>query len=170
MSDEKWDLSRLGAGERVALRRAAGSLEFNAAAWRAFYIACPNCKKRDEEFWFAAMCMECLWREEDKPDVRPMEECLQRYRKEDESVTDSMKHRMEVLLDMPWANDDFLLGKLYAVVRILKDKTNYKPDFHKLADDLRRWNYEDRAVQRRWLRTIFSDYVENNESEGGSPL
>ena len=73
-----------------------------------------------------------------------------------ENTTASLKHRIEMLLETPWNEDGFLLGKLLNLVKILKSKTNLKPDFQVLADDLRRWNYPEQPVQRRWLRAVYN--------------
>jgi len=170
MSEDKWDLSRLTTGERCALRRAAGSLEPNMPAWRAFYLAGGGRAGRHENYWYAAMCMACMWRPEDEERARmlPMEQCLRLYLRENESVTESMKRRMDALLETPWSEDGFLLTKLHSIVRILqRGQTDLRPNFQALADDLRDWNRDDRRVQRRWLRATYVSENDEPKTEGG---
>ena len=65
MANEKWDLSRLSPGERAALRRCAGvMMGSNMQAMQAFYHALLRpCAKSNESVWYAAMCIESLWRQ-----------------------------------------------------------------------------------------------------------
>lgn len=155
MNESKWDLSRLGTGERVALKRSAGEPVQTAAAWRAFYIACSICDKWREPYLIAALCMECLWRESDTPEILPMEECLFRFKAVYNG--DGLDNRIMALLETSWdPTDGFLLGKLMNLVRMLRSQTNMKPNFEALADDLQKWNDQSRRVQRRWLRTIYA--------------
>lgn len=151
----KWNASRLSAGDRSVLRRCAGRMMGDdMRAMEAFYRAAGTAQMADEEACFAALCMECLWREDDEPRRMPLEEILRdAYQSSD--TTDSMKHRMTAYLDTPWSGDGFLLGKLCAIVRMLRAKNaGVMPDFERLADDLQHWNSPDRRVQKRWIRTI----------------
>ena len=156
MNEQKWDLSRLDGGDMSALRRAAGTAGSNMAALRAFYKACGFCDPRMEAYWFPATCMDALWRNTETPEIKTMEECLRLLLVQNPDTTESMRHRIDMLLETRWSEDGFLLGKLYNLVQILKSRTNLKPDFQRLADDLRRWNYPEQSVQRRWLRTIYN--------------
>ena len=156
MNKQKWDLSRLDNGDLSALRRAAGTQGVNMAALRAFYKACGYCDPRVEKYWFPALCMDALWRTTESPVIKPMEDCLGAMLTGEANTTASLKHRIEMLLETPWNEDGFLLGKLLNLVKILKSKTNLKPDFQVLADDLRRWNYPEQPVQRRWLRAVYN--------------
>ena len=167
MSDWTWDLSRLDTGERSALKRAAGMnmSEASIAAQRAFYKACGYCDSWQEEFMFPTMCMDALWRSTDEPTVKPMEECLRDLMAKDQETTESIQHRVDALLETPWDDGGFLAGKLLNLVKILKSKTNLKPDFQKLAEDLNRWNHPQRYVQRSWLRTLYNLKKENANGE-----
>ena len=170
MSDWTWDLARLNAGELSVLRRAAGVDVDHASkpALRAFYKACGYCDAWQEKFMFPAMCMDALWRSTDEPTVKPMEECLRDFRaklEEEKKSTESMEHRIDALLETPWEDDGFLIGKLLNLVKILKSKTNLKPDFHRLAEDLNRWNGEKRHVQRKWLKVLYNVKSEKTNEE-----
>lgn len=167
-SGVKWNLKKLSSGERVALKRAAGSLEYNAPALRAYYRAIENAPV-SWQIAYAAMCMACLWKEENIGRILPMEECL-RLLVEDEAAGDSMAHRIEGMMELNWSEDGFLLGKLLNLVRIIQSRhPEVYPDFMKLADDLNRWNKDDHVVQRRWLWVIFAQRKdEEKESEGGT--
>ena len=165
MNEQKWDLNRLDNGELSALRRAAGASGADIPALRAFYKACGYCDPRVEKYWFPALCMDALWRPADAPAVRSMEECLRAMLADGSDTTKSLQHRVEMLLETPWNDDGFLLGKLLNLVKILKSRTNLKPDFQALADDLRRWNYTEQPVQRRWLRTLYNTKMEEDAKE-----
>lgn len=167
MSDSKWDLGRLNAGELSALRRAAGTAasKANMTALRAFYAACGYCDPWKEAYWFPAMCMDALWRDTEAMVVKPMDECLRGLLTGDSNTTASLKRRIDMLLETPWNEDGFLIGKMLNLVKILKSKTNLKPDFQLLADDLMRWNDEGRKIQRRWLKTLYNVKPMDDEEE-----
>lgn len=155
MSGEKWDTSHLTTGERSVLRRCAGEMMGqDMRAIEAFYKAVGYRRNWNEKACFAALCMECLWRDEEEIRIRPMEEILRdMYQSKD--ATESLKTHLVSYLDAPWSEDGFLLSKLCRIVRMLYSANHQvRPDFQKLADDLTHWNDADRHVQRRWIRTI----------------
>ena len=158
MNEKKWSIEKLDSGGRSLLKRNAGvSMGNNLQAVEAFYRAINNKVPRNqyqEEQWYACLCMECLWKPEDHPRIVNMEELLRKiYQNQDSS--DSIKHRIIALLDIPWGNDGYLLGKLSNYSRMLRAKDgSVMPDFDRLADDLAGWNHPDRYVQRRWIKTI----------------
>ena len=157
MSDGKWSLDRLDAGARNSLKRNAGQMIGNDyQALEAFYRAVgyvPKSREQEEQ-WFACVCMECLWKPEDHPQVVLFEEMLRRkYHQPDTS--DSIKRRIISLADVPWSRDGFLLGKLNNFSRMFKAESgSVMPNFDRLAEDLAQWNRPEHQVQRRWIRTI----------------
>ena len=167
MSDWTWDLARLDAGELSALRRAAGAdvSQASVPALRAFYKACGYCDAWQEKFMFPAVCMDALWRSTDEPTVKPMEECLRDLMAKEQETTESMQHRIDALLETPWDDGGFLIGKLLNLVKILKSKPDLKPDFQRLAEDLNRWNGDKRPVQRKWLRVLYNVKTEKTNEE-----
>ena len=165
MNERKWDLGRLDNGDLSALRRAAGRTDVDMSALRAFYKACGYCDPQLEAYWFPSVCMDALWRETDTPEIKPMEECVKHLLIQNPDTTGSLRHRIDMLLETPRSEDGFLLGKLYNLIRIIKSRTNMKPDFQRLAEDLRRWNYPEHTVQRRWLRTIYNTTTMNETEE-----
>ena len=94
-----------------------------------------------------------------------MEECLRTLLAGKDDMSESLKHRVDMLLETPWSEDGFLLGKLLNMVKIIRSKTNLKPDFQNLADDIRRWNDSGQSVQRRWVRTVYNVKPEVDEKE-----
>lgn len=168
MSDMKWDLTRLSAGERNALKRNAGIM-MNAATMQsieAYYRAqVGNCRKYEEKARFAAMCMQCLWREEDHPTIKPFPEILRAiYQNPD--ATDSIRKRCTSFMDLSWGDDGFLLGKICNLVRKIRaDDPGVIPDFALLADDLNQWNNESHYIQRQWLNTICRTQFEQEKNE-----
>ena len=165
---ELWDLGRLNTGERTALKRAAGTLAFDVAARRAFYKADLNRQESWEDQRYAAMCMACLWREEDNTPVLDMEICLKRMCRSGQELNEAMAHRVDTLLETRWEQDDFLIGKILNVVRMMRSKGEFRPNFEALAEDLRYWNSDQRSVQRKWLKAIYhtnDDDVQHEQDE-----
>lgn len=162
--EEKWDLDRMSNGEYAALRHAAGSVEFDAAAWRAFYKVDFLGEKGANER-FTSLCMSCLWRKTDHPIILSMEECLRRICLEKGEDGNSFARRVDALLETRCSWDGYFQGKLLNLVKIIRSDGRFKPDFEKLADDLCKWNYDSRSVQRRWLNTIYQNVKNTNETE-----
>ncbi len=168
MQEHKWDLSRLSAGERSALKRNAGVMMNSASmhAIEAFYRALTDhCSVYLEKAWFAALCMQCLWREEDHPEVKAFPEIL-RSMYQNPDATDSTRKSCTNYLDIQWADDGFLLGKICGLARKMRAaNAGVMPDFEALADDLAQWNHGDHYVQRKWLNTICRTLTEEKKNE-----
>lgn len=169
MSDQKWDAAKLDSGGRSILKRNAGCMMgSNLRALEAFYSVLnqkPKSREQEEQ-WYACVCMECLWKADRNPRKVQMEELLHRLYQSSES-SESIKHRIIAMLDEPWNEDGYLLGKLCNFARMLRarDET-VMPDFEALAEDLYKWNYPEKNVQRRWIRTICGvNKEETNETE-----
>ena len=157
MAEEKWNIKVLSVGERSLLKRNAGLvMGYDIRAIEAYYRAVvkpPKVREREEKL-FACLCMECLWKEEDYLKELPLEELLKKLYQSDNS-SESMKTRIINMLDIPWGDDGFLIGKIYGLIRKIKTQgVAVKPDFNKLYDDLCQWNSPDQYIQRRWIRTI----------------
>ena len=71
---------------------------------------------------------------------------------------------MEVLLDLPWDEDGFLLTKLSRMVQLAKSK-GYAVDCQKLLEDLLYWNGEKQTIQRKWARAL---YIKPEETQSES--
>lgn len=166
MSEQKWDLSRLDTGGRSVLKRSAGEmLGTDLRSLEAFWRAAGEVPKGREDIWYACMCMECLWKAEDHPRVMPFEEIL-RTMYQNPDTSDSIRHRITSMADIPWGPDGFLLGKLNGFVRMMKaGDSSVMPDFQKLADDLSWWNNPEHRVQRRWIQTICGWRKEDTKKE-----
>ena len=168
MNEQKWDTGKLDNGERSALKRDAGvMMGNNLQALEAFYRAVayvPKAQEKEEQ-WYACICMECLWKPEDHPRIMKLEEMLRKLYQNSET-SDSIKHRVIALLDVPWSRDGYLLGKLNSFARMMRAKdSSVMPDFNDLADDLAAWNHPDRYIQRRWIKTICGSTKEQIEAE-----
>lgn len=165
MPEHKWDLARLTTGERSALKRNAGVMMSSASmqAIEAFYRATTvQCSSFAEKAWFAALCLQCLWRPEDNPQIKPFPEIL-RTMYQNPDATDSLRKRCVNFMDLSWSDDGFLLGKLSNLTRKMRSETaSIMPDFEALADDLSRWNQAEHYVQRRWLTIICKAKEEND--------
>lgn len=147
----------LSTGDRVALKRSAGIMlsEADGKAIAAFYrCITPAVPQWQEDRWFAAACMKCLW--EPAEDVgKPVEDILADLIRGAE-LSDSMQHRVEGLLDTQWDQDGYMLTKLSRIMKLVRQKTWQELDFAGLLEDLIYWNNENQSVQRKWARAIFS--------------
>lgn len=164
MKPEDWELAvgKLTLADRAALRRAAGLLPIRADAYAAA-LRCFGQALTEQKY--AALCLECLWRSSDHPRVLPMETCIARIVNK-EGASGSIRKRAESLMDLMWSEDGFLLGKITNLVRIIhSNPENIKPDFYLLSDDLRKWNYQSRSVQRKWLNAMYLDKEHNGGKE-----
>ena len=162
MNEIKWDLDKLSTGDRSVLKRCAGEmLRDQVKAIEVFYRGLIVFPKKSESQWFACMCMDCLWNSTSQS-VKPFEEML-RDLYNNKNTSPSMRKRIVALLDIPWSEDGYLLGKLAGFAHMFRSANNAaKPDFNKLADDLSSWNHPDRFVQRKWIRVICRESDENN--------
>lgn len=163
MTDQKeYFFSRIGklsTGERAALRREAGNLlrQADGKAITTFYSCLPGAVDTwQEDRWFAVSCLRCLWDADERTGI-PLEQVTADLLQSGE-LSDSTKHRVELLLDTAWDNDGYLLTKLARLVKLIRQKSDRtRIDFAALLDDLLRWNLESQSVQRKWARTIFSN-------------
>lgn len=161
-------LDRLPKGARTALKREAGIMlpQADSKAIQAFYQCLPfGTPQWQEERFFAAACLHCLW-EADMKNRQPLEKIFYQLGR-DAQVSDSTAHRLEGILDLTWDEDGFLLGKLTRLMKLVKSK-NYAVDCASLLRDLLYWNGEKQTVQLRWARALYikRDEGENETQEG----
>nr|WP_295946266.1 type I-E CRISPR-associated protein Cse2/CasB [uncultured Agathobaculum sp.] len=144
-------LNSLPSGDRAALKRAAGSMLFEAdgQAMSAFFRCLPyGIKPHTENQWFATGCFYCMW--EPGSQGTPLENILCRMKNE----SDSMRSRVAALLDQRWEEDGYLLTKLCRIIKMARQK-GYCVDCAALLDDLLYWNSDSQMVQRKWARTMY---------------
>ena len=100
-------------------------------------------------------CLRCLW-DAGQEGGQPLELIIADLLRKDE-LSDSTRHRVELLLDTEWDNDGYLMAKLTRLVKLVRQKSDRTQiDFSLLLDDLLRWNSDWQTVQRKWARTVFS--------------
>lgn len=148
-------IDELPNGERVSLKREAGTMlhQADGHAMRVFYQCLPySVPQWQEERAFAAACLHCLW-DRDENRRQPMEQIFYQLGR-DQDVSESVGHRLAVLLDLPWDEDGFLLTKLSRLVRLAKSK-GYAVDCRQLLEDLLFWNGEQQIIQRKWARALY---------------
>ncbi len=147
----------LSAGNRAALKRAAGVMlsEADGKAIAAFYrCVTPAIPQWQEDRWFAAACIKCLW-DPAEGAGEPVENVLAKLIRGSE-LSESWEHRIEGLLDTAWDQDGYMLTKLCRLMKMLRQKTATELDFAGLLEDLIYWNSENQSIQRKWARAIFS--------------
>lgn len=150
-------VDELSTGARVALKRSAGIMLSGAdgKAISAFYrCAAPTIPQWQEDRWFAAACLKCLW-EPGEHAGEPVEKRMAQMIRSAE-LSDSMSYRVEGLLDTQWDSDGYMLTKLCRMIKMLRQKSPEAIDFAGLLEDLIYWNNENQSVQRKWARAIFS--------------
>lgn len=149
-------LNRLGSGDRAALRRSAGDMLEHAdgRALTVFYRCLPNnIPAYQEGKWFAVACLRCLWDAGDEGS-ESLPELLCNMRSQ-ELLSDSVVHRVEILMDTPWNQDGYMLKKLYRLIVLVRQKNGAILAFQELLEDLLGWNWENQQIQRKWARIIF---------------
>ena len=151
-------INSLDTGRRAALRRSAGLplRQADGKAVTAFYSCLPTgIDSRQEDRWFFVACLRCLW-DAGQEGGQPLEQIIADLLRKDE-LSDSTRHRVELLLDTEWDNDGYLMTKLTRLVKLVRQKSDRTQiDFSLLLDDLLRWNSDWQTVQRKWARTVFS--------------
>ena len=152
-------LNELNTGDRAALRREAGVMlrQADGPAVTAFYSCLPaTVQTWQEERWFAIACLRCLW-DASEESGRPFEQVVADLIRSGE-LSDSTKHRVELLLDTEWDEDGYMLTKLARLLKLVRQKSDRaRLDFSALLDDLLGWNSDKQYVQRKWARAIFSN-------------
>lgn len=150
-------VDNLSAGDRVALKRSAGTMisEAPGKAMTAFYRCAPlTIPQWQEDRWFAIACVKCLW-DPIEGNSKPIEAIIAELINNSE-LSASMEHRVEALLDTAWDQDGYMLTKLCRMMKLLRQKAGTEPDFEALLEDVIYWNNESQSVQRKWARRIFS--------------
>ena len=160
-------VNRLNSGDRAVLRRKSGNLlrQTDGKAISVFYSCLPSSIEMwQEDRWFAIACLCCLW-DKDVQNGLPLEQIIANLIRT-EKLSDSTKHRVELLLDTGWDEDGYLLTKLTRLVKLVRQKSDRAQiDFSALLEDLLFWNAENESVQRKWARTIFSTNQTNEMEE-----
>lgn len=150
-------LGRLTGGEKAALRRSAGVVlaDANGKAITAFYRCLPaGTPQYDEEKWFAAACLHCMFAAERTLRIEQIFSMLIA----DSGASVSTQQRIEGLIDTDWDRDGYMLSKLVRLIKMAKQRVpEVGLNAPALLEDLLYWNNESRSVQRRWARTIFGN-------------
>ena len=162
-------LNALNSAYRASLRREAGTMlrQAKGTAITVFYHCLPPMENYWlEDRWFAVACMRCMW-DEGPEGGKPIESVIAELIKSGD-LSNSTKHRIELLLDTEWDADGYMLTKLVRLIKMIRQKSDRTLiDFAALLDDLIRWNSDSQIVQRKWARTIFSvpTGIDNNNTK-----
>ena len=160
-------LDELNSGDRAALRREAGVIlkDAKGQAIRTFYQCLPYAVPQwQEEYFFAAACLHCLWGADERNRAGMMQILYELGR--DEETSKSTGHRLESLLDTKWDADGYMLTKLTRLIKLIKSK-GYSVDCAELLKDLAYWNADSQWVQRRWARGMYVRQEEAKAAEEG---
>lgn len=158
-------INSLDSGERATLRREVGCSIRSAhgKAITTFYKCMTSSENKSrEECFFAIACLRCLWESGDEKGL-PLEQIISNLICS-EDISDSTKHRVELLLDTEFDDDGYMILKLARLVKLVRQKTDrIMIDFSELLNDLIYWNSESQFVQRKWAKTIFSSKQKTEE-------
>ena len=150
-------LHQLTPGECAALRHEAGKCiaDASAQALAVFYrIAPPKMNRHQQECWFTAMTLACLWKPEEAQVGGDFAVMLRKYARK--QVTNRMEQKIHFLLDTSWEEDGYLAAKLTHLARMLRsDNRNIMPDAEQLLNDLLNWNADSRYIQLRWAQRFY---------------
>lgn len=158
-------LRELSPGERAALRRDAGKClaEADGMTLSVFFRVVPHhLSRRQQECWFSAMTIACLWNPEEAVCTEELPIMLRKYALR--QATDGVERKIRSLLDASWEEDGYLTAKLCRLARRLKaDNRQLMPNVEQLLYDLLHWNSDSRFVQIRWAQQYYQLEIENNE-------
>lgn len=166
--DQYFDrIDTLSDENRIALRRSCGKMinELDAYTLSMFYRYIPDFVVNNSlNKWLLATCIHCLWNNNEKSqgevDRLSVEEALKFYRAENNSnISESFEKRIHNLLDTPWDEYGFMADKYLKIVKMLRQK-GYAIDGRCILEDLLFWDSDSRIVQRRWAKTLNSNYKE----------
>ena len=112
-----------------------------------FYQCLPYSVARWQEGrWFAAGCLHCLWDANTKGRVRLVQALYQLG--SEATISESVGHRLESLLDLAWEGDGYMLTKLGRMIKLVQSK-GIAIDCEDLLGDLIYWNADSQNVQRK---------------------
>lgn len=159
------NLSTLDAGGKARLKRDAGKPLAEAQSLGLFYRLLPyGLSAAQEETFFLIATLYPL---ADKRDKGNFGDSLHSARDPDPKKNKGLDRRVEILLDSDTAQLSF---RLRQAVRFLKSK-QVALNWQQLLEDLLRWNYTNRTVQKQWARAYFgtsqptADEIASQESE-----
>lgn len=165
--DQYFDrIDNLSDENHIALRRSCGKMinELDAYTLSVFYRYIPDFVVNNNlNKWLLATCIHCLWnndKSQGEVDRVSVEEALRAYRAEKKNnLSDSFEKRIYNLLDTSWDEHGFMAEKYLRMVKMLKQK-GYAVDGRCILEDLLFWDSDSRIVQRRWAKTLNSNYKE----------
>ena len=145
-------LKKLPTGERAALKRVCGGRlnDADAKAFGVFYKVLPHgVSEWQEDRWFCAACLSCLWQTGDEAKLL-FEECLSKLKADS---SESFENRVIAMLDNEWNEDGRLGLKLYRMLKLIRQK-GFGIDMAALLTDLCKWDNQNRSVQKKWARAF----------------
>lgn len=170
MAIEEWvddyfkNIDELSNGERAALKRACGKLpgEADTRAFSAYIKALPselrfggNGDKKREMRWFMVGCLRCMWRPEEAMTIT-IEDAITDCGGKDEN--EGFLKRLNALNDTSNRyQDDLFVKRFWRFVKLLKSR-GYVIDFKNLlTEELEKWDYSGKPIQRKWIRAYFKN-------------
>lgn len=156
-------IDQLDKKQRIKLKRSCGSMlnEADAETLAVFYRVLPYQVKYDEDKYFTAACIHCLW-DANETNRKPMERAIAlAKKKKNDELSDSFEKRLTGLLDTPWNEDGYLNGKLERMAKMLKQK-EYAIDGAELLDSLLAWDSADKRIQKKWIK-VYCNTTEIND-------
>lgn len=147
-------------GYRASLRRACGFTlrDADGVSLFNFYKASPPCKEFDEDKFYFASCLQCLWKSDELVKAKPLETFVAT----NPEVKDSFEKKIKVLLDMSFDNEGYFTGKFLRLIKFCKSK-GFVVDCSSLLCDFLSWDSPSRFVQKKYARALCG--VKESEEE-----
>lgn len=161
MKTNEITIPKLSAKQRAILAHSAGK-PFPQAETSAILtflsLKPPQVKTPQEEAaYFTALCIHALWRDGERGEVPPIEECLRRIK---DKRSKHLGKEIMWLLDTAWNDgDSFVCVRLNHLARLIRVSGKYvSPDCEALYYDLLDWDNENRYIQKKWVRTFYANH------------
>lgn len=155
-------LDNLTRGERATMKESVGRTmeEAKSKAITLFYRCLPeSVPSYLDDRYFAAGCLYCACNCKRGEVTFPGAICRAR---ENGTLSKSGLHRVETLISLSWDEDGYMSTKLSRLLLMLQKDNPVSLNFPQLLSDLCWWNRDDKAVQYRWAREIYTK--ENDET------
>lgn len=162
------EVDALDERERILLRRSFGRLlqDCDARTMMVFYRVLPTeVKPWEQNRWLFAAGVHCLWEGEKAGEPLPVAAADYQYRNHG-NAPGTFWHRLAVLMDTDWDDDEFLLLGMARMIRLLRNR-GYVIDSNDLLASMLGWNADNRYVQRRWAEQFASTLRERAAEEEG---
>lgn len=154
LTPKNWDETKIHKDDWMALRENAGLMMDEASAssviaYRRARGGLPTISAYRDKINFACLCMRCMWDKTAKKVPLP----VMIRQMTNTRLQDTLRKKMEYVLDGSWRDDGYMLKYLYSIVSSFRQNKQVMPDFEALADDIYHWDNVN--VKNYWINNIY---------------